>query len=160
MKLDTVFSADAIGKRVSELARAIDKEYKGQLVTAVSVLKGSFIFFADLTRALHSPLECEFLALSQRHDHILLDIDHDLKDKNLLIVEELVDTGKTLNYLTKVLSAREPQSLKSCALIRKNHSVKVDFVGFDVDTSHFLVGYGLDHNDSWRSLPDIKRLPS
>ncbi|MBI4403893.1 MAG: hypoxanthine phosphoribosyltransferase [Deltaproteobacteria bacterium] len=157
-----------IACRVQELAKAIEKDYQKKEIVAIAPLGGSFIFFADLVRNINLPVYCEFLSLSpysrsSGEVKILLDVKDSLEGKHLLLIEDLVDSGLTLNYLQKALMARNPLSLKTCALVVKKvglpNKVAVDYAGFEV-SEHFLVGYGIDDKGRYRQLPYLGILSS
>lgn len=155
-----------IKERIAELGREITTDYAGQEVVAICVLKSSFIFFSDLLRSLALPITCEFLGVSSYGDRrvssgevkVTLDINEPLEGKHVLIVEDIVDSGLTLSYLQSNLRARKPASLKTCALLMKPDSMKmevpVDYVGFKIG-SEFVIGYGMDYAGKYRGLPFI-----
>ncbi len=164
-----LISAEAIASRVDDLARRIDADYAGvEQLVLIGVLKGSFIFLADLARRLTIPRRVEFIALSsygaaERQTHsgavrLIMDVRHDIRDDHVLIVEDIVDTGHTLEYLLRMLGARHPASLKTCALLRKPDrlevDVTIDYLGFEIP-DHWVVGYGLDWAERDRTLPYI-----
>lgn len=156
-----------IQRRVTELATEISNDY-GEIeeLFLVGVLRGAFIFLADLSRQLEMPRRVDFIALAsylqgdQRADavRLIMDLRSDIRDQHVLIVEDIVDTGRTLEYLVKTLQARHPASLKTCALVRKpaRHEVPVtiDYLGFEIPDV-WVVGYGLDYSDQHRTLPYI-----
>ena len=158
-----------IQSRLQELAQKINQDFRGKPIVAVCILKGSFVFFSDLIRQLEMPLTCEFLgvssygnrAVSSGEVKVTLDINEPLENKNVLIIEDIVDTGLTLSYITHMLKARKPASLKTCALLVKSESLKtpieIDYTGFQVG-SEFLVGYGIDYAGKFRGLPHIAYL--
>lgn len=154
-----------IKKKVKELGRRISEDYKGKEVLMVGVLKGSFIFLSDLIRVLNIPVKVDFMAVKSYSGtettgevKILLDLREDIKDRNVLIVEDIVDTGLTLDFVREILEKRKPRSLRICALLDKKErrikKVNLDYVGFRVP-NRFLVGYGLDFNDEYRGLPYV-----
>ena len=158
--------ADDIHKRVAELGRQITEEYAGKELLMVGILKGAVTFFADLIRAIDLPLTTDFMALTSYGAssttsgvvRILKDLDKPCKDKHMLIVEDIVDTGLTLKYLTEALKLREPASVKICCLLdkpsRRKANIKADYVGFEVPDI-FVIGYGLDYAEKYRNLPDV-----
>ena len=160
---------DKIKRRVLELALEIEKDYKGKKPLFIGILKGAFIFLADLVRFIDMDLEIDFLAVSSYGKftestgevEILKDIQIPIKDRHVIIVEDIVDTGLTLKYIKDLLLSRGPKSLKICALLDKKERRKVDidadYVGFTVP-DRFLVGYGLDMAEKYRNLPYIKEL--
>lgn len=166
-KPDVLISAEKIRIRVNELAAQISSDYadKGELVL-IGVLKGAFIFLADLSRGLTIPRHIEFIAVSS-YEHgsvrsgavrLVLDLRDSIENKHVLIVEDIVDTGHTLHYLIDMLKSRNPASVRTCTLIRKEHSaevdVDVDYLGFNVG-DEWIVGYGLDLDEHDRTLPYI-----
>lgn len=163
--IKVLYSVNDINKRISELADQINLDYKGEELTVVGVLKGSFLFMADLVRKLEMPLRCDFLRVSSYQDdestgvvRIQFDLSQPVKDKNVLLVEDIVDTGKTLEYLLSHLGQQHPKSMKVCSLLHKEEmgadGSKIDYLGFKVP-SKFVVGYGLDSMGLYRSLPYI-----
>lgn len=155
-----------IKQRIQDMAAEISFDYRGKDVTAICVLKGSFIFFADLIRQIDLPLQCEFMGLSSYGNKtvssgevkVTLDMTEPLSGKHVVIVEDIVDTGLSMQYLVSSLKARKPASLKICSLLVKPESMKadieIDYVGFKLG-SEFVVGYGLDHAGRYRQLPYI-----
>lgn len=159
-----------IGLRVAELAARINRDYerKGELIL-VGVLKGAFVFLADLARQLTIPRQIEFIALSSYEEgsksgavRLVMDLRRSIEGKHVLVVEDIVDTGRTLHYLIELLKARDPASIGACALVRKKgrHEVDVqlDYVGFDIPDV-WVVGYGLDYAEQHRTLPYIGVVP-
>src|SRR5438132_9589231 len=164
-KLEVLLSEDEIRRRVGELGRAISKDYAGKPLVAVGILKGSFIFMADLVRAIDLPLSVDFLGLSSYEGtestgvvQITSDLAKPIEGKNVLIVEDIVDTGLTMRYLLENLTTRKPASVKVCALLEKPARAKVkipvDYKGFTIEDK-FVVGYGLDWDGRFRNLPYI-----
>jgi len=161
-----LFSEETIKKRISEMAKTINKDYKGEEVTAICILKGGMVFFTDLIRHLNMPLRCEFLATSSYGDakkssgevKLTMDTKYPLEGKNILIVEDIVDSGLTLSYILTLLRARNPASIKLCTMLFKPKSLKkditVDYVGFEIG-KEFVVGYGLDYVGLYRNLPYV-----
>lgn len=161
-----LYSPQAIAARVTELAAQISADYaQADDVVLVGVLRGAFIFLADLSRQLTVPCRVDFLAVS-RYEHgaepgavrLVMDLRTDVRGCHVLVVEDIVDRGHTLAYLVQTLRAREPASLRTCALTRKPARLEVevalDYVGFDVP-DRWLVGYGLDYENRYRTLPYI-----
>jgi hypoxanthine phosphoribosyltransferase len=152
--------------RLVELAQELNQTYQGKPIVAVCILKGSFIFFADLIRLLDMPLTCEFLAASSYGSKMVssgevkltLDINEPLEGKHVVIFEDIVDSGLTLSYIMNLLQARKPASVRSCTLLFKPDSLKtnvqVDHYGFKIG-KEFVVGYGLDYAGKFRGLPYI-----
>ena len=160
-------SEDAIRERVAELARQISKDYGGVAsLTLVGILRGAFIFLADLSRRITVPRRVDFIALSSYESEsttagavrLIMDVRAPLEGEHVLVVEDIVDTGLTLDYLLRTLRARGPKSLKSCVLLEKPERLKVkvpiDYLGFTIP-DQWVVGYGLDAADRYRCLPYI-----
>lgn len=166
---EVLIPAGRIAARISELAAQIDADYVDREPMLVGVLKGAVMFMSDLSRALERPSTMEFMAVSSYGGstktsgvvRILKDLDRDVAGKDVLIVEDIIDSGLTLSWLMKNLAARQPASIEVVALLRKPDAVKVDvpvkYVGFDI-ANEFVVGYGLDYGERYRDLPDIGRL--
>jgi hypoxanthine phosphoribosyltransferase len=164
-----LYAREDIRRRVEELGRTITGEYVGREPVLVSVLTGGAVFLADLVRSIDLALETHFMAISryagaeesQGRVQILLDVDVDLAARDVILVEDIVDTGMTARYLLSVLNARRPASLEICALldrsVRRIVPLEPRYVGFDCPDA-FVVGYGLDFMDRYRSVPDILRV--
>ena len=160
-----LISSDDLQRRVAELGREVSAEYPDSTPILVSILKGGVVFLADLMRRLTVQHEIDFMSVSSydgRNSTGIVKINMDLKasitDRDVLIVEDIVDSGLTLTYLRKVLLARKPRSLKICSLLNKADArikeVPVDHVGFDIP-DEFVIGYGLDYDEKYRNLPFI-----
>lgn len=155
-----------IQKKVKELGKKISAEYEGKELHIIGVLKGAVLFLTDLIRNITVPQSLDFIGISSYGKatqtsgvvKITKDLDEDIESKNVLIVEDIVDSGLTLEYLINNLRSRKPASLKVCSLLDKRQNrktkVKIDYVGFVVP-NEFLVGYGLDFNQKYRNLPYI-----
>lgn len=155
-----------IQARVAELAGEIRRDYPDRTVHLVAVLKGAFMFLADLMRKIDGPVTCDFIAVSSYGSgtsssgevRLTKDLDRSLEGRDVIIVEDIVDTGLTLSYLQEILRAREPRSLKTACLLskpsRRKIDVKVEYVGFTID-DRFVVGYGLDVDEQYRNLSYI-----
>jgi hypoxanthine phosphoribosyltransferase len=155
-----------VQRKVSRLARKISRDFAGREVLLVGILKGAFIFMADLARRMTTPVKVDFVRLasygagtqSSGRVKVTKDLEISLRGKDVLIVEDIIDTGVTLNYLFHRLQARRPRSLKTVTLLDKPERRKVDFqadyIGFTIG-NHFVVGYGLDCNEEYRNLPEI-----
>ena len=164
--MKVLLSHDTIQARIQEMGREIAKDYAGREPHMVGVLKGAFTFLSDLTRAIELPMTLDFIAVSSYgaatktsgEVRLVKDLDQGLEGRDLLVVEDIVDTGLTLNYLLNLLRARGPRSLKVATLLSKPSrrlvQIPVDYVGFSID-DHFVVGYGLDFNEKYRNLRDI-----
>jgi hypoxanthine phosphoribosyltransferase len=162
-----MISAEEIQQRVKELADEIQRDYAADdQLHLVSVLKGGFIFLGDLVRAMARPVTIDFMAVSSYAKgttssgevRVLKDLDSGLDGRNVIIVEDIVDTGLTLTYLQEILRARAPRRLRTACLLskpaRRLVDVPVDYIGFNID-DHFVVGYGLDYDEQYRNLPYI-----
>ncbi len=168
-ELREILSPEVISERVKELGRQITRDYQGGELVIVGILKGAFIFMADLVRAIDLPMEVDFIRLtsygsadtSSGEVRITKDIEINVSGKDVVVVEDIVDTGLTLKYLRDVLKLHNTRSVKICCLIDKKErravDVEVDYVGFDVPRG-FLVGYGLDYNERYRNLPGVFHL--
>ena len=165
--LEVLLSESEIQHRVQELADQISSDYsgKGELIL-VGVLKGAFIFLADLSRRLTIPRSIEFMAVSSYDNgdqassavRLVMDLRENIEGKHVLLVEDIVDTGRTLNFLGELLAARKPRSVKTCAFVHKPDrarvDTKIDYVGFEIPDV-WVVGYGLDYYEQNRTLPYI-----
>jgi hypoxanthine phosphoribosyltransferase len=163
------FDEDAIARRVVELGREITNAYPDGDLLVLGLLKGSFIFLSDLVRQISRPLQVDFLVASSYGEgtvstgtvNLVYDPETRLEGKDILLVEDIVDSGRTLNRLMTILQERKPRSLEVCALlhkrIAKDLTYDTKFVGFDAP-NEFLVGYGLDHAENFRHLPYIASL--
>lgn len=168
----TLLSEEEIRSRVTSLAAEIDAAYgDADKLILIGVLKGSFIFLADLARSLSIPHRVEFISVSSYGDdesetassvRLLMDVRHPIASEHVLLVEDIVDTGHTLDYLKRLLEARKPASLKTCTMLHKpdrtERNVEIDFLGFTIPDV-WVVGYGLDHAERHRTLPYIGELP-
>ncbi len=167
-KLKEILSPQQIQERVAELGREITKDYQGRTIVVVGILNGAFMFMADLVRAIDLPVQVDFVRLSSYRGadssgqvSITKDVELVLKDKDVLVVEDIVDTGLTLQYLKEVLKLHKAASVKICCLIdkkeRREVPIEADYVGFDIERG-FLVGYGLDYEENYRNLPGVYHL--
>jgi hypoxanthine phosphoribosyltransferase len=168
-----LLSSDEIQDRIAQLGAQLGEEYRNMLaeqdLLLVTVLKGAVMFVTDLARAIPLPTQLEFMAVSSYGSstsssgvvRILKDLDRDISDRDVLIVEDIVDSGLTLSWLLRNLATRGPRSLRVCALLRKPDAVRADvdiqYVGFDIP-NEFVVGYGLDYAERYRDLPYIGTL--
>lgn len=162
----TLIGEDEIQRRIAELGEAITEDYRGQDLMLVGVLKGAVVFMVDLARSINLPLEIDFMATSSYGAstessgvvRILKDLDRSIEGKNILIVEDIIDSGLTLKYLREILGDRGPKSIRICALLNKQKArkadVAIDYVGFEIP-DEFVVGYGLDFAEIYRNLPFI-----
>jgi len=163
---ETLVSEEDLRRRVEELGAEISADYDGRSLLLIGVLKGAIFFISDLMRELRVPSEVDFMAVASYGSstdssgvvRILKDLDASIEDRDVLIVEDIVDSGLTLSYLLRTLKAREPASLEVCALLTKPERRKVElpirYVGFEIP-NRFAIGYGLDHGERFRNLPYI-----
>jgi hypoxanthine phosphoribosyltransferase len=166
IKPEILFPKERIDKRVKELAGQISRDYDGRELLLVGILKGAFIFMADLIRGISVPCQVDFVRLasygggsqSSGEVRITKDLETPIEGRDVLIVEDIIDTGLTLSYFVKVLRERRPASLRVCAFLDKKERRQVpfeaDYVGFTIPDG-FVVGYGLDFNENFRFLPDV-----
>jgi hypoxanthine phosphoribosyltransferase len=164
--LRVLISEERLQARIRELGAQIRAEYGDGPITCIAVLKGSFMFMADLVRAIGGDIRCEFLGVSSYHGgtrstgvvRITEDLSHPIEGQDCLIVEDIVDTGLTMDYLIRMLETRGPRSLKICSLLDKpahrEVQLQADYVGFSIP-DEFVVGYGLDLGERFRNLPHI-----
>jgi hypoxanthine phosphoribosyltransferase len=166
---EVLVESDDLQRRVRELAAEIDRDYADRDLVLIGVLKGAVMFMADLMRELETPCEVDFMAVSSYGSatdssgvvRILKDLDSSIAGRDVLLVEDIVDSGLTLHYLLKSLRAREPRSLEVCALLTKPERRRVDlpirYVGFEIP-NRFAIGYGLDHAQRYRNLRYVAAL--
>ncbi|PIP08106.1 MAG: hypoxanthine phosphoribosyltransferase [Syntrophobacteraceae bacterium CG23_combo_of_CG06-09_8_20_14_all_50_8] len=166
LQKEVLYPKEVIEKRVKELAVAISRDYEGKELIVIGILKGAFIFMADLIRCLSIPCRVDFVRLasygagasSSGKVVMTKDIETSIKDRDILIVEDIVDTGLTLSFLVDWLKERTPRTIRVCAFLdkrkRRKAPFEADYVGFVIDDG-FIVGYGLDFNEKARFLPDI-----
>jgi hypoxanthine phosphoribosyltransferase len=164
---EVVVSEKEIAARVAELGAALTADYAGRPPLLVAVLKGAFVFMADICRAIRLPVEVDFMAVASYGTatktsgvvRIVKDLDADLAGRHVVVVEDIVDSGLTLSYLRRYLLARRPASLEVCSLLLKKGQQRtpldVAYVGFEIEPD-FVVGYGLDVAERYRNLPDIR----
>ncbi|HXR59925.1 MAG TPA: hypoxanthine phosphoribosyltransferase [Solirubrobacterales bacterium] len=166
---ETLVARDDLQARIAELGGQISRDYAGKELTLVGVLKGAVLFLADLMRHIDVPCEIDFMAVSSYGSQtdssgvvrILKDLDAPIKDRHVLIVEDIIDSGLTLQYLIRNLNARDPASLRVCALLTKPERLRVDlsphYVGFEIP-DRFAIGYGLDYAQKYRNLDFVAAL--
>ena len=166
---DVVFSEEEITARVKALAVEINRDYAGKELVVICVLKGAFMFFSDLVKRIDVRPELDFVRIasygkgmkSGERVYFTKDVELPLKDKHVLVVEDVVDTGRSMDFLFKQLKARGASGIKLCALVdkfeRRTADIKVDYAGFKLDEG-FIVGYGLDYAEKYRELPEIRIL--
>ena len=161
-----LFSEEELDKRVSEIAAEINRDYAGKEPMLISVLRGSFVFMADLTRKIEVPCTIDFMSVSSYGKgttssgqvQITKDLSEDISDRHIIVVEDILDSGNTLSYLLKILENRHPASIRLCTLLdkpdRRVKPVEVHYSGFTIPDA-FVVGYGLDYAEHYRNLPYI-----
>src|ERR687889_120291 len=166
---EIIVQADELQHRITEMAAEVSRDYAGKDLLLIGVLKGAVFFLADLMRQLDMHCEVDFMAVASYGSstessgvvRILKDLDASIEGRDVLIVEDIVDSGLTLNYLMRTLKAREPRSLEVCALLTKPERRKVDlpirYVGFEIP-NELAIGYGLDHGERYRNLPYVAAL--
>ncbi len=165
LMVEPFISSEKIQQRVAELGQQLQKHFGNERIVAICVLKGSFIFYSDLIRAMSNEVVCEFFGVHSYHGtkstgevKVTLDLSHAIEGQRVLLVEDIVDTGITMNYLKNALMVRNPKSLTTVALLHKPEALKVDckldYVGFEIK-NEFVVGYGLDYEGFYRNLPYI-----
>lgn len=166
-KIRVLISEEEIDKRVCELGSLISKEYEGRTLHMICVLKGGVFFMCELAKRISVPVTMDFMSVSSYGNattnsgvvRIVKDLDQSIEGKDVLVVEDIIDSGRTLSYLLKILQERKPASLRLCTLLdkperREVHDVEVDYTGFEVP-DEFVVGYGLDYAQKYRNLPYI-----
>ena len=165
-KTKVLLTREEIKKKVAQLADAVSRDYRGKDLLLVCVLKGAVVFLSDFMRSLEIPAEIDFMAVSSYGEasyssgvvRILKDLEHNIDGKDVLIVEDIIDTGLTLSYLRDNLLSRSPASLRVVTLLdkpdRRITQIKPDYCGFCIP-NEFVVGYGLDYQEKYRNLPDL-----
>src|SRR5579875_1539544 len=168
--LQVLFSREQIAERVAELGRQIDRDYAGENIVLLGVLKGAAIFLADLARHITVPNTFDFVAVSSYGKgqktsgavKLIKDVDQPIEGKNVIVVEDILDTGLTLDFLKKLFAQHRPRSLRIAALLdkpsRRLVKIDADYVGFSIPNK-FVVGYGMDYAERFRNLPDICLMP-
>ena len=164
--IDTLISKENIKEKVKELARRIDKDFEGEEILLIGLLRGSVIFLSDLARELKTESTIDFMVVSSygnktessRDVKILKDLEEDIKGRNIIIVEDIIDTGNTLKKVQQILNTRDPKRVKICTLLdkpeRREVEIEVDYIGFKIP-DEFVVGYGIDFAQKHRTLPYI-----
>lgn len=165
-KIEVMISEEEIQKRVRAMAAEINEEFRGEGVHLICILKGSVFFTCELAKYITLPVTMDFMQVSSYGDafqssgvvRISKDTDETLENKNVIVIEDIIDSGHTLSYLLPILNARKPKSLKLCTLLnkpsRREVEVAVDYIGFDIEDK-FVVGFGLDYCQKYRNLPYI-----
>jgi hypoxanthine phosphoribosyltransferase len=161
-----MISEEEIAKRVKELGKQLTEDYKGKELLVVGILKGCMLFLSDLVRTIELPLTMDFMVVSSYGAttkssgvvRIIKDLEREIEGKDVLIVEDIVDTGLTLSYLVENFKARNPKSVRVCSLLdkpdRRKAQVDIQYVGFKIP-DEFVVGYGLDYGENYRNLPFV-----
>ena len=169
-KIEALITADEIKARCKTLAEEISEDLKGEAIHLIAILKGSYLFLADLSRELGDNVTVDFMSLSSYGDSTKssgvvsskLDLSEEIESKNVVVIEDIIDTGLTIEYLRKRLLLNNPKSLKFCTLLDKPANRKTeftpDYVGFTLDGDAFVVGYGLDYAQKYRNLPYVGNL--
>ena len=163
---DVLLTAKQIKKRIAEVGSQITSDYAGKSPLLVGILKGAFVFLADLARSINLPVEFDFMAVSSYGRstetsgtvRIIKDLETDIAGRDVILVEDIVDSGLTFDYICRILKARNPKSLAICSLLkRQGVSTSPDYFGFEISDSPpaFVIGYGLDVNEKYRNLSDI-----
>lgn len=165
-RIDVLLSEEEVDKKIKYLGELISEEYAGKEVHLIGVLKGSVFFVCELAKRITVPVTMDFMSVSSYGKDtkssgvvkIVKDLDESIKDKDVIVVEDIVDSGNTLSYLLEILEARQPKSLRLCTLLdkpeRRVRDVHVDYTGFQIP-DEFVVGYGLDYAQKYRNLPYI-----
>ncbi len=169
LDLKTYISEEQLQQKIQSIGAELTKKFQGKKVIAVCVLKGSFLFFSDLIRQINTDITCEFFGVSSYHGgttssgevKVTLDLANPIEGQHVILVEDIVDTGLTMNYLIKSMESRKPASITTVTLLEKPEALKVpcklDYVGFKI-TNEFVVGYGLDYQGYYRNLPYIAQV--
>lgn len=169
LKIEKMISEEEIAKRTKELAKEIENDYRGKELVCVGLLKGSIMFMAELLKNINIELAMDFMKVSSYHGgmdstgvvKILKDVDMDISGKDVLIIEDIIDTGLTLENVKKFLMAKQPKSLKVCSLLdkpsRRKVEMKGEYIGFEIP-DEFVIGYGLDYDELYRNLPYIGKV--
>ena len=165
-KIDVLYGEEELDKRIRELADEISRDYKGKEITLICILKGASFFACELAKRISVPVYIDFMQVSSYGDgtessgdvKILQDLDDTIRGKNVIVVEDIIDSGRSMHYLLEILRTRGPESLKLCSLLNKPDrrvtEVDIDYTGFDIP-DEFVVGYGLDYAQKYRNLPYI-----
>ncbi len=164
--VSVLLSEEEVGKRIKELAEQISSDYAGEEVLLICILKGSIFFTTELAKHISVPVKFDFMSVSSYGDatvssgrvKIIKDLDDSIEGKNVIVIEDIIDSGRTLHHLLRLLGVRNPKSLKLCTLLdkpdRREMDVNVDYTGFKIPDA-FVVGYGLDYKQEYRNLPYV-----
>lgn len=161
-----LYSSEQISEKIKEIAKQIDNDYQDKPLTLIGILKGSYIVLSDLSRAITIPHHVDFMSVSSYEDtestgviKVLMDLRNSIKNRNVIVVEDILDSGLTLSHILEMLKTKEPASISVAVLLRKPTQVKknvdVKYLGFDLNPPEFVVGYGLDYNEYFRNLPYV-----
>lgn len=165
-KISVMIPEEEVNAKIAEMGRIISEEYEGEAVHLICILKGSVLFMSELSKRITVPVTMDFMKVSSYGDatessgrvKISKDLDESVEGKNIIVIEDIIDSGRTLAYLLEVLKLRNPKSIKLCTLLdkpdRRVTQVPVDYVGFEIP-DEFVVGYGLDYAQKYRNLPYI-----
>lgn len=166
-ELKVLINEESLGQKITEIAKQIEKDYNGKEIILICILKGSVFFTVDLAKKINGDVRLEFIRVSSYDGEttessgeikMKLDLKDSIKGKDVIVVEDIIDTGKTLSYLIQYLKMKKPNSVKLCTLLDKRErricEVNVDYTGFEIPDK-FIVGYGLDYNEKYRNLPYI-----
>ncbi len=166
--IKTLINEKTIQKRIKQLAVQIENDYKDEEITFICILKGSIYFFTDLTKRIKNNINIEFMRVSSYGSgtessgeiQLKLDLNNSIENKHVIVVEDIIDSGRTLSYLLKYLKIKKPASIKLCTLLNKPSrrvvdDVNVEYIGFTIP-DYFVVGYGLDLNEKYRNIPYLK----
>lgn len=165
-EIRTLIDEEKLHKRINEIANQIEEEYKNKEIIFICILKGSVFFTVDLAKRIKGDVKLEFIRVSSYNDakvssgeiKMKLDLKDDIQGKDVIVIEDIIDTGRTLSYLIEYLKTKKPNSIKLCALLdkpeRRLKKVKIDYTGFQIPDK-FVVGYGLDFDEKYRNLPYI-----
>ncbi len=165
-KIDVLYTEEQIKECVKRVARQIEADFDGEEIVFVGILKGAFMFISDLAREVNLNTKIDFISVSSYGQKttssgvvkLIKDLDNDIAGKNVIIVEDIVDTGLTLKYLSDLLQQRKPKTIKLCTLLdkesRRQVNIKADYVGFQIK-DYFVVGYGIDYAQKYRGLPYV-----
>lgn len=166
VKISVLIPEEEVNSKIRELAQRISSDYEGKEIHLICILKGGVFFACELAKRITVPVSMDFMQVSSYGNstsssgivRIVKDLDDSMEDREVLIVEDIIDSGKTLHYLIPVLQQRNPKSIRLCALLnkpdRREADVKIDYLGFDIP-DEFVVGYGLDYTQKYRNLPFI-----